>query len=77
MPRKPVFAPADADADADADAPATADARIAALERALLEATARADLAARRLAGFADPAGPGLLLLNPDQTIRHVNEALC
>ncbi|QIX62476.1 response regulator [Hymenobacter sp. BT18] len=58
--------------------PATeASARIAELEGALREASARAAVAERRLASLADVAGPGLLLLNPDGTIHHVNEALC
>jgi PAS domain-containing protein len=57
-------------------------ARIAELEHALREANHRAATAERHLAGLLEQpelleqAGPGMLLLAPDGTIRRVNKAL-
>jgi len=56
---------------------AAAAARIAELERALQAAQDRADAAERRLAGLQGEPGPGLLLVAPDGTVKHLNEALC
>ncbi|HEX8426259.1 response regulator [Hymenobacter sp.] len=51
--------------------------RIAELERALREANERAAAAERTLAGLLEPAGPGMLLVEPGGSIERINEAMC
>lgn len=55
---------------------ASAAARIAELEEALHTANERATAAERRLTGLLEQTGPGMLLVNPDGTIKRVNESL-
>ncbi|MBD2767542.1 response regulator [Hymenobacter sp. BT664] len=57
-------------------ASSAATARIAELERALREANDRAAATERHLAGLLEQAGPGMLLLAPNGTIKRLNRAL-